>query len=221
MDRLGIDRALVCPFKPLSYDLEQANKDLAKAIHKHSDRFSGAARIDPWQPGADQSLSRALEMLGLRALFLNPWEEHFRADLDRLDPLMETARSHHVPVLIAAGYPWVSEPLQVKKLADRWPAVPVIMSNGGQINISGLGQADAFLALKQSANLFADTAGVYRQDFIEETIGALGEGRILFGSGAPYFEQEYELMRIQHAKLNSASCRALQSGNALKLLRFL
>ena len=218
MDSLGIDQALACPFKPVSYNLNEANLDLSTAIHGHSDRLSGAARIDPWQPGAAESLCRALETLGLRALYLNPWEEHFRADLKSLDPLMAIAQAHRAPVLVAAGYPWVSEPLQVKKLADRWPALPVIMSNGGQINISGLGQADAALALKESANLYMDTAGVYRQDFIEETIAAIGGERVLFGSGAPYFDQRYEVKRALYAKVDPFSRRAMQSGNALRLL---
>lgn len=218
MDSLGIDQALTCPFKPLSYDLDQANRDLSTAIKKYSDRLSGAARIDPWQPGAARSLQQALETLGLRALYLNPWEEHFRSDLEGLDPLMEIAQAFHVPVLIATGYPWVSEALQVKKLADRWPALPVIMSNGGQINISGLGQADVTLAMRQSKNLYMDTAGVYRQDFIEETIEQLGGGRVLFASGAPYFDPRYEVMRVQYAKVDPASCQAMQSENALKLL---
>jgi uncharacterized protein len=218
MDSLGIDKALACPFKPLSYNLDQANFDLATAIHIHSDRLLGAARIDPWQPGAAESLCRSLEQLNLRALYLNPWEEHFRADLERLDFLMEAAQTHHVPVLVATGYPWVSEVLQVKKLADRWPALPVIMSNGGQINISGLGQADASLALKQSPNLCMDTAGVYRQDFIEETVSEIGGERVLFGSGAPYFDQRFEVKRVLYAKVDPVLCEAMQSGNALKIL---
>lgn len=218
MDRLGIDQALACPFKPLSYNLDQANLDLATAIHNRPDRLVVAARIDPWQPAASESLRRALETLNLRALYLNPWEEHFRADLERLDPLMEVAQSHRAPVLVATGYPWVSEALQVKTLADRWPALPIIMSNGGQINISGLGQADATLALRQSANLYIDTAGVYRQDFIEETLAGIGGERVLFGSGAPYFDQRYEVKRVLYVKADPASCQAMQSGNALRIL---
>jgi predicted TIM-barrel fold metal-dependent hydrolase len=106
----------------------------------------------------------------------------------------------------------------VKTLADRWPALPIIMSNGGQINISGLGQADATLALRQSANLYIDTAGVYRQDFIEETLAGIGGERVLFGSGAPYFDQRYEVKRVLYVKADPASCQAMQSGNALRIL---
>ena len=207
MDLLEIEAALVCPFRPLSYDLEAANAELAASLVGHADRLFGAARIDPWKPAASGVLQRALESLGFRALYLNPWEEHFRADFDILDPLLDLAQSYELPVLIATGYPWLSEALQVCALAQRWPGVPIVMTNGGQINISGLGQADVTLALQKASNLYIDTAGVYRQDFIEETVENFGAERVLFGSGSPYFDQRYEIMRGLLAKVTEEDRR--------------
>jgi predicted TIM-barrel fold metal-dependent hydrolase len=218
MDSLKIDMALACPLKPLSYDLDQANADLARSIKPHPDRLVGAARIDPWQPDASDSLRRSLEDYGLRALYLNPWEENFRADLEMLEPLLAIVETHRLPVLMTTGYPWLSEALQVSKLARRWPNVAVVMTNGGQINISGLGQADATLALRQSPNLYIDTAGIYRQDFIEETVEEFGAARVLFGSGAPYFDQRYEIKRVLWAKVDEAARQAMLGGNARQLL---
>lgn len=218
MDALNIDMALACPFRPLSYDLDAANIALADSIKAHPDRLVGAARVDPWQPDACQTLRRGFETLGLRALYLNPWEEHFRADLEMLDPLMGIVLENSAPVIVATGYPWVSEALQVLKLASRWPEVSIVMTNGGQVNITGLGQADATLALSRSQNLFIDTAGVYRQDFIEETIEAFGGDRVLLGSGSPYFDLQYEVKRVKLLKVPEDDLRAVQSGNARQLL---
>ena len=218
MDALNVDMALACPLKPLSYNLEAANADLTASIKGHSDRLVGAARVDPWQPDATDTLRKGFETHGLRALYLNPWEENFRADTPLLDPLLEIAEAQKVPVLIASGYPWLSEALQVRDLAQRWPRVPVMMTNGGQFNISGLGQADATLALDQTPNLHIDTAGVYRQDFIEETVEAFGAERVLFGSGSPYFDQHYEIKRVLQAKVGEAAREAMQLGNAQRLL---
>jgi len=218
MDILDISMALAFPFKPLSYDFDAANIVLANSIKDHSDRLIGAARVDPWQPDACETLRRGFETHGLRALYLSPWEENFRADLKMLDPLIEIALIHGAPVVIAAGFPWVSEALQILKLAKRWLEVAIVMTNGGQINITGLGQADATLALSRSPNLFIDTAGVYRQDFIEETIEAFGGDRVLFGSGSPYFDQRYEVRRVMVLKVGEEVRRAVQSGNARKLL---
>lgn len=219
MDSLNVEMALACPLKPLSYDLDAANAELSDAISGYPDRLVGAARIDPWQTNAVDLLKRALKEYHLRALYLNPWEENFKADMSRLDPLMQVAQARGVPVLVASGYPWLSEALQVQQLARRWPKVPVIMSNGGQFNISGLGQADAALALRQTPNLYIDTAGVYRQDFIEETVEQIGVERVLFGSGSPYFDQRYEIKRVLLAKVSQADRRQMQGKNALRLLK--
>lgn len=218
MDALSIDMALVCPFRPLSCNLDQANRELAEKIKDHADRLIGAARIDPWQPNGTGSLLEGLEKLELRALYLNPWEENFRADLERLDVLMEVTARYQVPVLVATGFPWLSEALQVSALASRWPGVPIVMTNGGQINISGLGQADAFLALRRQANLYFDTAGIYRQDFIEDAVQDLGGERVLFASSAPYFDQRYEVKRVQLAKVGERDRQLMAFGNAYRLL---
>ena len=218
MDSLEIEMALACPFKPVSYDLDRANQDLANTIKPHKDRLAGAARIDPWQPGAVQTLERSIEYLGLKAVYLHPWEENFRIDIHRLDSIMGIVVAYKVPVIVAAGYPWVSEALQVCDLAARWPEVPIVMTNGGQINISGLGQADVTLALRKQKNLYIDTAGVYRQDFIEETIEEFGAGRVLFSSGAPYFDQRYELKRIKVTKVTKMEKDTISCLTAHQLL---
>lgn len=214
MDVLEIDKALVCPLKPRSYDLGEANRDLASEVNKHKSRLVGAARIDPWQPDAAQMLRWCVESLDIRLLYLNPWEETFRADIVQVDELLAVASEKNIPVLISTGYPWLSEALQVCKLAARWPDVPIIMTNGGQINISGLGQADVTMALRKAPNLYFDTAGVYRQDFIEETVAEFGGERVLFGSGSPYFDQRFEIKRIQVAKVSQNNRQMLIYGNA-------
>jgi len=218
MDSLGIEMALVAPFRPLAYNLDQANASLATVVNIVWDRLIAAARIDPWQPTGVDTLRRAVDTHGMRALFLHPWEETFRIDLPQLDPLMAFAAGRKLPVLVMSGFPWVSEALQVRKLATRWPEVQIVMSNGGQINISGLGQADATLALASYPNLYIDTAGIYRQDFIEETVEAFGAERVLFGSGAPYFDQRYEIRRVQVAKVKEEERELMLGGNAKRLL---
>jgi predicted TIM-barrel fold metal-dependent hydrolase len=216
MDVLKIDMALACPFKPLSNNLEKANQELSKILVKHDDRLIGAARIDPWQPDAAQSLLRAVNELGMRALYINPWEENFRADLAQLDELMEVAAGKKLPVLIAAGYPWLSEASQVSRLASRWSHVPIVMTNGGQINISGLGQAGVVLAMNQQSNLSFDTAGIYRQDFIDEMVEGFKGGRVFFASGAPYFDQEYEIKRVEIAHISAEYKEMIKGINAAR-----
>lgn len=217
MDAFKIETTLVMPLKPADYRLDKANQWLSNVIEPYNDRLLAAARIDPWQPDAQQTLRDAIQSMGMCALYLDPWYEHFRADHEITHDLLSYAQEISLPVIIASGYPWQSEALQVLKLALRWPEVTFIMTNGGQINISGLGQADVTLALQKASNLLIETAGVYRQDFLEESVQEFSAQRVLFGSGSPYFDQAFEAKRVELLKVDLQEKQAITSGNALRL----
>jgi predicted TIM-barrel fold metal-dependent hydrolase len=122
-------------------------------------------------------------------------------------------------VIVATGYPWVSEGLQVGDLARRHPHTTIVATNGAQINISGLGQRDALLALEESPNLVIQTTGVYREDFLEGVVERFGAGRVLFASGFPRFDPRLELLRVRWApNLDEPSRAAILAGNAKRLL---
>jgi uncharacterized protein len=217
MDELGIDRAVVCPLKPADYHLPPANDAVAASVARHSDRLSFLCRVDPNREDAIREVRRCFDELGASGLFLHPAEELFRVNDARVDPVLGEARRHNRPVVIATGYPWVSEPLQVGALAGRFSDLPIIMTNGGQFNISGLGMADAWMALEQRPNLLVQTAGEYRQDFIENVAAQIGGNRILFASSAPHFDQTYELARARQAALTEENRRRLLGATAESL----
>ncbi len=220
MDELGIDRAVVCPLKPVGYRLEAANDAVADAVQAHPERLAGFARVDPWLGAAAVAeLERASEA-GLRGLFLHPWEETFCVSAPIVDPVVEAAQHLGLPVIVASGYPWLSEGLQVGELARRFPEVTFVATNGAQINISGLGQQDAELALAANANLLIQTAGVYREDFIEGVAARLGPERVLFASAFPYLDPRLEIRRVQWAPhLDAAAKEQILGGNAARVLR--
>jgi predicted TIM-barrel fold metal-dependent hydrolase len=219
MDAARIDRAVVCPVKPRGYHLGPANDRVAAAARR-SERFIGFARVDP-RLGAEaiRELERAATELGLRGLFLHPWEETFRINSPLVDPVAARAAELGLPLLVATGYPWLSEALQVGDLARRFPALPIIMTHGGQINISGLGQFDAWLVLEQHPNVSVETSGVYRQDFLEEVAQRFGPERVLFGSASPRLDMRLEVERVRWAKLPDQARESMLGGNAARILR--
>jgi predicted TIM-barrel fold metal-dependent hydrolase len=218
LDETEVERAVVCPFRPRSYRLEEANDVVAAAVERHPDRLIGFARVDPnLGDAAAGELARATAELGLRGLYLHPWEETFRVNDVRVDELLD---GFALPVIVAAGYPWLSEGLQVGELARRHPDVRVIATNGCQINISGLGQTDAELALAANPNLVVQTTGVYREDFIEGVAARFGPERLLYASGFPLFDPRLEVLRVRWAPNLGEGDRALAlGGNADRLLR--
>jgi len=52
LDATEIERAVVCPLRPQSYRLEDANDAVAAAVGRHPDRLVGFARVDPNQGDA-------------------------------------------------------------------------------------------------------------------------------------------------------------------------
>lgn len=202
LDGAGIDRAVVCPLKPRNYRFRPANEYVARAVEAYPARMIGFARVDPHlgEEAADE-LRDSVERLGLQGLFLHPWEETFRANAPVVEPILRVAAALGVPVIVATGYPWLAEGTQVGALAAVNPEVPIIATNGAQMNISGFGQDDAEFALRAAPNLRIHTTGVYREDFLQGVDRTFGPARMLFASAFPYFEVEFELLRVTAAHL--------------------
>jgi uncharacterized protein len=220
LDASGADRAVVGAVKPRGYDLGAANDEVARAVAVGDGRLIGAARVDPLL-GSDacSELERALGELGLSGVLLHPWEETFRISDRRVDPVVAVAQAHGVPVIVASGYPWLSEALQVCELAMRFPDVTFVATNGLQLNISGLGQVDAQLALAEAPNLLLQTAGVYREDFLEGVVERFGPERLLYASAFPLLDPRLEIRRVQWASFSAAEAAALLGGNAARVFR--
>jgi uncharacterized protein len=220
LDDAGIDRAVVVPAKPRGYHLGPANDLVAAAVEAHPDRLTGLARVDPnLGDDAVAELERCFATLGLAGLFLHPWEETFRVSAPFVDPVVRVAREHGRPVIVAAGYPFLSEGLQVGELAHRFPDVHVVATNGGQLNISGLGQTDVELALESNANLAVQTAGVYREDFLENVVARFGPDRLLFASAFPVYDPRLEVRRGQWMHVDEEARAAVLGRNAERILR--
>jgi predicted TIM-barrel fold metal-dependent hydrolase len=219
MESNGIDKSVIVPVQPKTYRLEPQNEAIAVTQMRYPDRFIGFCRVDPRQgEDAVTELRRCVLQLGLKGLMLHPMEEGYTINEDHAVRVVKEAGSLGVPTIIAAGYPWVAHALQIRSVAEQAEEATIIMSHGGQINISGLAQADAFLAMEMCGNLYIGTNGVYRQDFLEDCIGAFGPERVLFTSMTPVFHQGFELDRANSVKMEEANRPLVLGGNMIRIL---
>lgn len=218
-DRLDVERVVAAPARPMDYHLGPANERLVEeAARSGGGRVTVLGRVDPLDGDrAAAEAERCLGDLGCVGLFLHPFEEAF--PITRAGSVMDVARQHAAPVVVATGYFALSEPLQVGELAGESPEVPIVMTNGGQINISGLSMVDAWLALTTYPNLHVMTNGEYRQDFIERLARDLDPERVLYASFAPVFDPEFEHRRIRSAGMPEDARRAIEGENARRLFR--
>ena len=220
MDSEYIQHSIVMPLKPRAYLFGPENDRIASAVSAHPDRLSGFARVDPWQrDDALAELVRALDELRLIGLYLHPFEEQFAANDELIFPLLEVLRERSLPLMLAGGYPGFSHPSQIGDLARQFPDLTIIATHGGQLNISGLLLADAGRMLRKNPNVLMETSGIYREDFIEDTVKELGAGRVLFGSNSPYMDQGFEAQRIRRAHLDDAAKRTMGRENAIAICK--
>ena len=211
-----LDYLVAAPAKPRDYDLAAASERLADECSESSDRAVCLARLDPWQEDAPDRLARLLEHPAVRGLLLHPWEETFRANHERALALAVLAAAHGRPVIVEAGHPLVAEALSLADLARRVEGT-VVMTRGGQVNMAGLAQQSADLALDAAPNLCALSAGMYRQDWLEGCVRRHGAERLLFGSCAPVFDIGYEAERVRRAHMADDERAAVIGGNAVAL----
>lgn len=213
-ERASIEHIIAAPARGRDYVLTAANSRLAEATATEP-WISRLARIDPNQgTGAIAELHRCVS-LGCVGLFLNPDEEVFR--IHDAEPLIRVAAELELPTVVVAGVPLRSEPLQVLEVADRVPTAKFVLTSGGQVNISGLGMADAWIALTSNANIAVLSNGEYRQDFLERIPRELGDGRLLYASMAPYYDADFEAARIRNIDYSAAVRAAVEAGTARAL----
>jgi predicted TIM-barrel fold metal-dependent hydrolase len=218
MDAGGIDQAILIPLKPRDYHFRLENDRVAAAVGAHPARFFGFARVDPWQgEDAVAELRRSLDELGLIGLFLHPFEEQFAANDEISFSSLQILEERGLPLMIAGGYPTFSHPSQIADLARQFPALTIIATHGGQINISGMLLADALRTMRANPNVIMETSGIYREDFIEDTIAELGPDRVIWGSNAPYMDQGFETTRVRMAHLSDDVKRQIGRENVQRI----
>jgi predicted TIM-barrel fold metal-dependent hydrolase len=218
MDELGIQQAVICPVQPFTYHLETENDRIADSIAKNRNRLVGFCRVDPRQGKAALEELKRSHGLGLRGLLLHPWEEGYPVNSTDCVKLAALAAEIGIPILVEAGYPWVSHASQSADLCYQVPQATVMLSHGGQLNISGMARADVLAALAKHSNLLIQTSGVYRQDFLEEVIERFGVNRVIFGSTFPVMDQRLELQRVKNLRLGSGDKAEILSRNILRLI---
>lgn len=212
----GLDRLVAAPAKPRDYDLAGASERLAEECGASGGRAVCLARLDPWQDDAGARLAALLAHPSVRGLLLHPWEETFPANSERALALAAQTTAHGRPVIVEAGHPLVAEALSLADLARRVDGT-VVMTRGGQVNMAGLAQQSAHLALAAAPNLCALSAGMYRQDWLESCVRTFGAERLLHGSCAPVFDLGFEAERVRRAEMDDEARAAVMGGNAVAL----
>jgi Amidohydrolase len=143
-----------------------------------------AARIFPlvWVRPGDTELEevRARLQAGAVGLKLHPTVDGYPADDSALDPYLAIAERAGCPVACHSA-PGEADPDHIRRLAERFPAVPIVMYHTYLGPQEGRRRAAAHV--REQSNLYLETSWC-RSHVVIQLVGEVGAGRVLFGSDA-------------------------------------
>ena len=205
----GIDRTVVFPVFHTDYDT--ANAQLARLVAAHPDRLIGFAFV--------HSARDASRVLGMVEKAVTRWrfrgiKVHGHEAMPTRE-VCEAAQAFRIPLLVdVAGRPQV-----IDLLAPQYPAVNFIIPHLGSFGDDWRAHQQVIDQLIRLPNVYADTSGVRRFDYIVQAVKRAGARKVLFGSDGPWLHPGLELRKIRLLGLPLDAEALILGGNALRLMR--
>lgn len=206
--RAGIDKTIV--FAPFHSDYRQANRQVARIVARYPARLIGFAFVH-----ASRDAGRIFPMVeqARRWGFLGIKSHGFEAMPTR--ELCEAAQAFGMPLLTDV----VGRAEIVDMLAPQFPGVDFIIPHLGSFADDWRAHQLVIDQVVRYPNVYADTSGVRRFDYLVEAVRRAGAHKILFGSDGPWLHPGLELHKIRLLRLPPAQEALIVGGNILRLLR--
>lgn len=216
--RCGIEGGLISSLEAVFFqDPYEAELELAKELS--GTNYAQATVVNPTLPGWQESLTRCVEILGVKAVRLIPSYHGYTL----ADPVMEQVaamlRQYQLPLVLTLRLEderttWMVGPRliaidEVKAFLQSFADIRTLIANIQIDEISEL--ADLF---KARANLFADTSGLVRGLFPVDMAYPLTNGQLVFGSSAPKNELCAITNTVDTSLLTEEQKSAVYSGEA-------
>jgi predicted TIM-barrel fold metal-dependent hydrolase len=129
--------------------------------------------------------------------------------------LCEAARAFRMPLLADV----VGRAEVVDLLASQFPDVNFIIPHLGSFADDWRAHQRVIDQLVRYPNVYTDTSGVRRFDYIVEAIKRAGPRKVLFGSDGPWLHPGLELHKVRLLGLPPDQEALILGGNILRLLR--
>ena len=205
----GINKTII--FSTFHTNYVQANAEVARIVARYPDRLLGFAFVH-----AVRDAGHIFEMVRhavMRWRFCGIKVHGHDAMPTR--EVCEAARALRVPILAdVAGQAHV-----VDMLAPEYPDVNFIIPHLGSFSDDWRAQQRVVDQLVRYVNVYTDTAGVRRFDYIVQAVKRAGPHKVLFGSDGPWLHPSVELHKIRVLHLPAKDEALILGGNALRLLQ--
>ncbi len=204
----GIARTVV--FAPFHSDYARANAQVASIVKRYPNRLIGFAFVHAVRDAGRifQMVRRAVTSWNFRGIKVHGY------DAMPTREICEVARAFRLPILVdVAGHASV-----VEMLAPSFPDVNFIIPHLGSFGDDWRAQQQVVDQLVRYPNVYADTSGVRRFDYIVQAVQRAGARKILFGSDGPWLHPGLELYKVRLLRLPAPDEAMILGGNAARLI---
>lgn len=204
----GIERTVIVP--TFHSDYSRANAALAEIAARHTGRFFCFASVNPRRDAGRirTMVERAVTRWDFRGIKVH------RMDGIATREVCETARRFRLPIL----YDVVGRAFLIEMLAPEYPDVNFIVAHLGSFADDWRAHVQVIDQLTRFPNVYADTSGVRRFDYLVHAVGRAGPRKLVFGSDGPFLHPGLELQKIRLLGLPPEQESMILGGNLLRLI---
>jgi predicted TIM-barrel fold metal-dependent hydrolase len=204
----GIQKSVV--FAPFHSDYDEANREVARIVRRYPERLIGFAFVHAGRDaGHIFDMVERARRWGFRGIKVHGFEAMPTREV------CEAARAFRMPMLADV----VGKPEVVDLLAAEFPDVHFIIPHLGSFGDDWRAHGRVIDQLVRYPNVYTDTSGVRRFDYIVEAVKRAGAKKVLFGSDGPWLHPGLELHKIKLLGLPPLQEAMVLGGNILRLLR--
>jgi predicted TIM-barrel fold metal-dependent hydrolase len=206
--RAGIGHTIV--LAAFHSDYSVANRELARIVAKQPGRLTGFAMVHCGRDAGrlEEMVDEAVRRFGFRGIKVHGHEHMPTRELG------EAALHYRLPVLVDVA----GKAHTINMFAPQFPQVNFIVPHLGSFADNFRAHQEVIDALIRHPNVYADTSGVRRFDYLLEAVRQAGPRKLLFGSDGPWLHPGLELQKIKLIGLPRADEALILGGNARRLI---
>ena len=204
----GIGRSLLLP--AFQSDYVVGNRELSRIVRRLGKRAFGFCMVHAGRDAGriEDMVEEAVQRLGLVGIKVHAHEQLPTREV------CEAARRFALPLLVdVAGKAHV-----IDLLASEYPDLTFIIAHLGSFADDWRAHERVIEQLARYPNVFADSSGVRRFDYLVQAVRRAGPEKLLFGSDGPWLHPGLELHKIKLLGLSPADEALVLHGNCQRLV---
>ena len=204
----GITKTVI--FSPFHSDYGEANANTAQIAARYPEQFICFAFV---HASRDRGRIFAIVQQAVRQWGFQGIKAH-KLDAPATRELCETARAFRLPLL----YDTMGDTDLIDLLATQYPDVNFIIPHLGSFADDWRAHLRVIDQIARFPNVYTDTAGVRRFDYLVQAIDRGGAHKVLFGTDGPWLHPGLELHKIRLLGLPPEKERLVLGKNLLRLI---